>query len=102
MGYYRLHVQLNEEDPEDSTVIAALEDLGERGKSRWVRRVLFEAVTQPARADIMAELQAIKVAVERLETRGIALAHPTAADADEPTAAARNLDNMLDRLAGWE
>jgi len=103
MGYYRLHVQLNEEDPADSTIIAALEQLGERGKSRWVRRVLFEAVTEPARSDIMAEIRAIKEAVERLETRGIALAHPADdAAADEPAAAAHNLDNMLDRLSQWK
>ncbi len=103
MGYYRLHVQFNKQDPEDQMIIAALENLGERGKSRWVRRVLLEAVTEPARADIMAEIRSIKDTVERLEAKSIALAPPaTTADADEPAAAARNLDNMLDRLAGWE
>lgn len=103
MGHYRLNVQLNEEDPVDSTIIAALKQLGERGKSRWVRRVLFEAVTEPARSDIMAEIRAVKEAVERLETRSAALACPAAGDdADEPTVAARNLDNMLDRLSQWK
>jgi len=102
MGYYRLHVQLNEEDPQDSIVIDALDNLGERGKSRWVRRVLFEAITGPARSDIMAEIRAIKEAVERIETQGIALARPAdTVDEEEPAAAARNLDSMLDRLSNW-
>lgn len=101
MGYYRLHVQLNEGDPQDRVVIATLERLGDRGKSRWVRRVLFEAVTEPARSDILAEIQAVKRAVQKLESSGIAIAQPARTENEEPAEAARNLDNMLDRLARW-
>ncbi len=100
--YYRLHVLLRPDDPQDRIVIEALEQLGDRGKSPWVRRVLFEAVTGPARAEILAEVQAIRETVQRLERNGLAMQDRTDAVADEePQEAANNLDGMLDRLGGW-
>ena len=103
MGHYRLHVQLNEDDPQDRIVIAALERLGERGKSRWVRQVLFEAVTEPARSEILAGIRAVLEAVRRLEMNGVVIAGAAGGEGgEEPEEAARNLDGLLDRLAGWE
>lgn len=102
MGYYRLHVQLNEDDPRDRVIIAALEQLGERGKSRWVREVLYEAVTGPALSELLAEIQAVKEAVKRLEVNGIATARfADEGEEEEPQEAARNLDGLLDRLKEW-
>jgi len=98
--YYRLHVQLNEDDPQDAVVIQALRRLGERGKSRWVRRVLFEAVTGPARDELLSEIRAVKEAVERLETNGVAvMAKPDATmPGDEPAKARAGLDAMKKRF----
>ena len=101
MAYYRLHVQLNEADPQDRVVITALERLGERGKSRWVRRVLFEAVTEPARSEILAEVRAVREAIEKLETMGVMAIRPSEVEEEEPETAARNLDGLLGRLQEW-
>jgi hypothetical protein len=102
MGYYRLHVQLNEDNPQDQVVIAALERLGDRGKSRWVRQVLFDAINEPARAEILEAIRGVKRAIEDLEVSGIpASASPQQGSDEEPAQAASNLDGMLDRLAGW-
>jgi hypothetical protein len=103
MGYYRLHVALREDDPQDKVVIAALERLGDRGKSRWVRQVLFDAVTGPARDEILAEIRAVRDAVERLEAKGIAVAQDSQqTEGDEPPEAAHNVDTMIDRLEAWQ
>jgi hypothetical protein len=100
--YYRLHVLLRPDNPQDALVIEALERLGGRGKSKWVRRVLYEAVTGPARSEILAEVQAVKLAVERLERNGLTVqAEPDQEQEKEPDQAAENLDGMLDRLADW-
>ena len=99
---YRLHVFLDEDDPGDQVVIAALGRLGERGKSRWVRRVLFEAVNTagaPAYSEILDELRAIREELRRLES-GVVATQPTG-DAPEPENAARNLDGLLGRLETW-
>ena len=101
--YYRLHVRLSESDPQDRVVIEALERLGDRGKSKWVRRVLFEAVTGPARDEILAEIRAVRSAVERLEANGIAVAQSIEVPEDEePEEAAASLDGLLSRLGGWQ
>ena len=99
-NYYRLHVLLRPDNPRDALVIEALERLGDRGKSKWVRQVLYEAVTGPARSEILAEVQAVKLAVERLERNGLAVQSEPQQE-EEPDQAADNLDGMLDRLASW-
>jgi len=99
---YRLHVLLNPEDPHDRVVIEALERLGDRGKSRWVRQMLYESVTGPARDEILAEIRAVRQAVERLETEGVAVQSAREPGyIEEPEEAARNLDGLLDRLETW-
>lgn len=97
---YRLHVQLNTTDPQDRIIIATLEQLGERGKSRWVREVLFEAITAPPLSEILAAVNATREAVERLRVGGV-LNQPDDTQAAEPELAAHNLDGLLDRLKGW-
>ncbi len=99
--YYRLHVLLKPDNPQDALVIEALERLGDRGKSKWVRRMLYEAVTGPARSEILAEVQAVKLAVERLERNGLTVQDKPEQDEKEPNQAAENLDGLLDRLAEW-
>jgi len=96
MGYYRLHVQLNEDEPNDQVVIAALERLGSRGKSAWVRRVLYEAVTGPARDEILDEIREIKATVQRLEQNGVAIKSGQDSDQDgEPEQARAGLNAMI-------
>ncbi len=101
--YYRLHVLLPRDDPQARVVIEALERLGDRSKSRWVRQVLYEAVTGPTRAEILAEIQAMREAVTRLERSRVALVKSIEIEDEEsePEEAARNLDGLLDRLRSW-
>lgn len=100
--YYRLHVQLNKDDPQDAVVIQALERLGERGKSRWVKHTLYAAVTGPMHNELLNEIRAVRDAVERLETNGIAVAaKPDATTAaGEPAKARAGLDAMKKRFKG--
>lgn len=99
--YYRLNVRLRRDDPQDQAVIEALEQLGPRGKSRWVRRVLYETVTGPGRSEILAEIRSVKEAIDRLEEQGIGAGQPEETEEPEPEEAARNLDGMLERLESW-
>ena len=102
MAYYRLHILLNKDDPQHQVVIEALERLGERGKSHWVRQVLYEAVTGPARSEILNEIQKVREEMNRLVEKGIAVAQPGDEEPEkEPEEAAHNLDGMLDRLENW-
>lgn len=98
-GYYRLHVQLNKDDPQDAVVIQALDRLGDRGKSRWVKHVLFEAVTGPARNELLNEIRAIRDVVERLEINGVMVTtNPDATQDGEPAKARAGLDAMKSRF----
>jgi hypothetical protein len=63
--------------------------------------MLYEAVTGPARSEILAEVQAVKLAVEKLERNGLMMQSNPEQDEKEPDQAAANLDGMLDRLAEW-
>ncbi len=101
---YRLHVQLNRDDPQDRVVIAALERLGARGKSRWVRRVLFDAVTGPARAELLEEIRAVGEAVRRIGEKGVIMStgQDDKASDDEPEAARRGLEAMKSRFRDLE
>ena len=99
--HYRLNVRLSADDPQDAVVIRALERLGDRGKSRWVRRILYEAVTGPARDELLSEIRAVRDVVERLETNGAPVTAKADAGAEpdaEPAKARAGLDAMLQRF----
>ena len=64
--------------------------------------MLFEAVTEPARSEILAGIREVMEMVRRLEMNGVVVAGGAGEGGEEPEEAARNLDGLLDRLAGWE
>ena len=98
-SYYRLNVRFNPDDPIDRQIIEILNQLGDRGKSRWVRRVLYEAATVPSNERLLTEIRALRELVERLPLQVTAAADtPTDSHTQEPPIAAANLDGLLGRL----
>lgn len=100
MAHYRLNVRLNTNDPIDRQIIEILNQLGDRGKSRWVRRVLYEAATVPSNERLLTEIRALRELVERLplQTAAPASAPTDSHTQEEPPVAAANLDGLLGRL----
>ena len=102
MAHYNLHVRFNDENPLDRVIVAHLSQLGKRGKTPWVKQVLYEAVTGPTHQEILEAIQEHQDRVVLLLENSTVMGEPgTGSAPEEPELAAQHLDDLINRLEQW-